>query len=252
MGISWLRAFAAGVLAAGFALPAVAEEPGCRIPDGFFADEPVLGATPVALARGQRVEMVALGGASTAGHAAGKPDLAWPARLAAALSARFPAASVTVANGGVARQTAAEMRGRLERDAIAPRPMLVVWETGTSDAVRGVDPEILRASVQDGIDRLRAAGIEVVLMDMQFSRRSAAIIGFDRYLAVLRDLADANDVPLFHRYDLMREWGESGVLDLDVRGRGRRRALAVRLYDCIGNALADLIAQGAPRPKAGN
>ena len=50
--------------------------------------------------------MVVLGGASTRSQAAGSPDLAWPARLAVALTSRFPAARVQVDNRAVARQTA--------------------------------------------------------------------------------------------------------------------------------------------------
>jgi len=193
---------------------------------------------------------VTIGGASTLGQAAGSPDLAWPARLAVALTSRFPAARVTVLNRAVARQTTQEMAARLDRDVIALKPTLVIWETGTTDAVRGTEIDELRQTIQDGIDRLRASGAEVVLMDMQFSRHTHAIINFDRYENVLREVSDANDVPLFRRHDIMHYWAESGLFDLMTSDNAKLHLLASRLYDCIGRAMADFITRGVhPGPR---
>ena len=176
---------------------------------------------------------MAIGGASTLGHAAGSPDLAWPARLAVALTSRFPAARVTVDNRAVARQTTQEMAARLDREVIALKPMLVIWETGTTDAVRGTELDEFRQTIQAGIDRLRASGAEVVFMDMQFSRHTHAVINFDRYESVLREVTDANDVPLFRRHDIMHHWAESGLFDLMTADHDKlrlRRLTPVRLY----------------------
>ena len=66
---------------------------------------------------------------------------------------------------------------------IALKPLLVIWETGTTDAVRGTELDELRQTIQDGIDRLRQSGAEVAFMDMRFSRHTHAMINFDRYEA---------------------------------------------------------------------
>jgi lysophospholipase L1-like esterase len=240
----------------------------CPVPASFYDSEPTVPRTAVAIARGQTMSIVAIGGASTLGGAAGSPDLAWPARLAVALTSRFPAARVTVDNRGVARETAQEMVARLNREAIAPKPTvviyqypelgndmlwnevialkptLVIWETGTTDAVRGTDVDEFRQTIQAGIDRLRAAEVEVVLMDMQFSRRTHAVIKFERYESVLREVTDANNVPLFRRHDIMHHWEEIGVLDLRTGDPTKFRLIAARLYDCIGRAVADFITRG--------
>ena len=162
-----------------------------------------------------------------------------------ALTSRFPAARVKVDNRAVARQTAQEMASRLDREVIALKPTLVIWETGTTDAVRGTDLDEFRQTLQAGIDRLRASGVEVVLMDMQFSRQTHAVINFDRYESVLREVTDANDVPLFRRHDIMRHWAESGLFDLMTADHDKLRLVASRLYDCIGRAVADFITRGA-------
>ena len=71
--------------------------------------------------------------------------------------------------------------------------------------------------MQAGINELRAAGTEVVLMNMQFSRETDAMIHFGPYLIAMRELAEANDVPLFRRRGIMRHWAESDLLDLRAR-----------------------------------
>jgi acyl-CoA thioesterase-1 len=241
--IGLIAAAGIGLLAPPGAAPAQGQD--CAVPAGFYDAEPTLPKTAAAIASGQTVSIVAIGGASTLGRAAGSPDLAWPARLAAALTGRFPAARVTVDNRAVARQTAQEMASRQDRVVIALKPTLVIWETGTTDAVRGTELDEFRQTLQAGIDLLRASGAEVVLMDPQFSRQTNAVINFDRYESVLREVTDANEVPLFRRHDLMRHWAESGLFDLMSADHDKLPLIASRLYDCIGRAVADFISRGA-------
>ena len=117
------------------------------------------------------------------------------------------------------------------------------------EAVRGTNVDEFRQTVQSGIDKLRAAGAEVVLMNMQFSRATEAVIHFEPYLVALRELADVNDVPLFHRHGIMRHWAESGALDLRTGDGAKGRELAAKLYDCIGRGMADLVTRGIPAAK---
>jgi hypothetical protein len=228
---------------------ALSQEQECSVPESFYAFEPPLTKTAKALAEGREVVIVALGGASTIGRAAGGTGFAWPARLAAALAGRFPSARVKVVNLAVARQTAKEAADRLARDVLPLKPKLVIWETGTMEAVQGSDVEEFRDTVQIGIDALRTTGIEVVLMNMQFSRATDTMIHFGPYLIAMRQLKDANDVPLFRRYGIMRHWAESGLLDLKVRDGERSRQLAAKLYDCIGRAMADFVSRGVTTAK---
>jgi len=87
------------------------------------------------------------------------------------------------------------------------------------------------------------------LMNMQFSHETDAMIHFQPYLIAMRELADANDVPVFRRHGIMRHWAESGLLDLRVRDDEKRRQLAAKLYDCIGHAMADFVTRGLPAGK---
>ena len=229
---------------------ALDQERECPVPERFYTSQPALTKTAKALADGREVVIAALGGASTVGLAAGKPGLAWPARLGSTLSVRFPSARTKVVNLAVARQTAKGMAERLDRDVIPLKPALVIWETGTMEAVRGTDVDEFRETVQAGIDQLRAAKAEVVLMNMQFSRDTDAMIHFGPYLVAMRELAETNDVPLFRRRGIMRHWAESDLLDLRARDSEKRRQVAAKLYDCIGRAMADFVTRGVPAANA--
>src|SRR5262245_38977563 len=230
-------------------ITAVAQERECSVPERFYTFEPPLTKTAKALAGRRPVVIAALGGASTMGVAAGGLELAWPARLASALGERLPSARTKVINLAVGRQTAKAGVERLERDVLPLKPTLVIWETGTMEAVRGADVDEFRQTVQNGIDKIRAAGAEVMLMNMQFSRTTEAVIHFEPYLVAMQQLADANDVPLFRRHGIMRHWAESGSLNLRAGDGEQGRELAQKLYDCIGRAMADLLTRSMPAAK---
>jgi acyl-CoA thioesterase-1 len=115
---------------------------------------------------------------------------------------------------------------------------------GTSGGSSGSERD-LRLDFFRGIDRLRASGAEVVLMDPRFSRQTHAVINFDRYESILREVTDANEVPLFRRHDIMRHWAESGLFDLMTADHDNLPLIASRLYDRIGRAVADFISRGA-------
>jgi lysophospholipase L1-like esterase len=236
---------------------AFGQEQECSVPESFYTFEPPPTKTAKALADGREVVIAVLGGSSTLGLAAGGASLAWPARLAAALTGRFPSARIKLVNLAVARQTAKAAEDRLARDVLPLKPTLVIWETGTMEAVHGSDVDEFRETVQAGIDALRATGAEVVLMNMQFSRATEAMIHFVPYLIAMRQLADANDVPLFRRHGIMRHWAENGLLDPRIRDGEKSRQLAAKLYDCLGRAMADFVTRGisigkpAPSPESG-
>lgn len=214
----------------------------CSIPAESFLFEPMLPRTVAALSAGEAIKVVAIGSASTEGRAAGGPEHAWPQQLGTALSKRYPAAEISVVNLGKARQSAADMAARFEKEVIPLAPLLVVWQTGTVDAVQSVDPAEFRATLQSGFARLKAVS-EVVVMDPQFSRRANTMIDFAPYESVIREVADANDVPLFPRRELMRHWLESGEIVYSAKTKEERRAIARRVYGCVGHALAAFIAR---------
>ncbi len=240
--------FAALAVWCGTAGAASTAPPACAIPAHMFDYVPYVPRILAALEKDRPVTIVAIGGASTKGRAAGQGNYAWPARLEQALSARFPKARINVVNRGVARNTAAQMAARFDRDVLALRPDLVIWETGTNDAVGGTDIDSFWQALQTGVERLRAAVPEVMLMSPQFSRRSESVVNFNRYIRIMHEIADLNELPLFPRHDIMRDWAENDVFDYAITGREQRRELAIQVYGCIGNGVAAMIVRRPPVP----
>ena len=212
----------------------------CDVPDELMQFDDKLPHLAERLRAADPVKIVAIGGASTTGLAAGSSDLAYPHRLQEILARSYPS-PITVVNRGVPRQTARQMFERFPTDVIPEDPVLVIWETGTTDAVRGVDADDFAATLQAGIDEFKARGIDVMLVDMQFSHSTATVIDFERYLNALHRVGDVNDVNVFPRFEMMRYWSEQNVFNFDGVAKGERAGLAAKVYECIAGKLAEAI-----------
>jgi acyl-CoA thioesterase-1 len=213
----------------------------CSVPAELVTNDARLPLLGDQLKQHKPVTIVAIGGSSTAGAAAQSPDLAYPERLGAELARRYPGTPVKVVNKGVPRETAQEMVDRFTRDVFPQDPVLAIWETGTTEAVRGMDVEEFAGALDAGIAALRAHHIEVMLVDMQYSRRTASVIGFDRYIEAMRRFAEVDEVYLFRRFDIMKFWSESGAFNFEDVPKSERASLAAAAYDCLALRLADAI-----------
>jgi hypothetical protein len=233
----------AGAVAATLAMPPAgrAEGNGCEVPPELLEISVKLPHLAARLHAREPVNIVAIGGASTNGAAAGAPDLAYPHRLQLALAAFYPDVPISVINKGVPRQTAQQMVERFPTDVIAENPILVVWEAGISDAVRGVEIDDLAAALQAGIDEVKNRAIDIILVDMQFSRRTSTVIDFEQYLDTIHRIGDLNEVYVFPRFAMMRYWSEQNMFNVDEVAAEERARLAAKIYECIGRSLAHAI-----------
>ena len=229
------------LLLAAAAAPAAAAPADCSIPEDLSRVDHKLPVLRAALQAKKPVRIVAIGGGSTAGAAAGSADLAYPHRLQERLAEMFPSVPIAVVNKGVQRQSAKEMLQRFDADVFAEHPVLVIWEAGTHEAVRGMDADDLALVLQHGVGKLRAHGIDIVLIDMQFSRTTESLIDFEIYLRTMHRVGEVNEVYVFPRYAIMRYWSEQHVFNFDVVDDKDRAKLAADVYRCLGGKLADAI-----------
>ncbi len=220
-------------------LPAKCEVPADIIPETF-----ALPHAARSYKQEHRLKIVALGSSSTLGLGASDAQAAWPARLEAALAARFPGVEVRVVNHGVARQSAEQMLNRLDTDVLAEKPALVIWESGTAEAVRGGDVDEFIDALLKGVDRMTAAGMDVMLMDTQYSRTTAQLINFQPYLAAVEQVAGMRGLPRFPRYGIMRYWVDNERFVFAGKSGSEARKMADEVYDCLGRLLAAAIASG--------
>ena len=170
-----LRGLARGALVAAtlLALPTAVLAYADLLPDSFDLSALGLG-TPTAdlphvarqIAAGEPLRIVAFGSSSTEGIGASSPAAAYPARLEVALKGALPhlAGGVTVLNRGIGGEHTDDMLRRLDRDVLQAKPQLVIWQTGSNDALRGVTLEHFREATIATVRQMQDAEIDVVLM----------------------------------------------------------------------------------------
>jgi acyl-CoA thioesterase I len=212
-----------------------------RPPPGVSFDDSLLVRTARKLRRDKNVKIVALGSSTTIGSGGSGVMAAWPARLQDELAKQLAGVNVMVANKGKMRQSAQDMLQRITGDVLSEKPDIVVWETGTNEAVRGVDIEQFTAAMLDGINKMEAAGIEVVMMNSQYSRNTARLINFQPYNDAIGQVAQIRDLLLFPRYEMMQGWVDRGYVSFDGLSQGDAIKIADTVYDCIGKLLAQNI-----------
>jgi GDSL-like Lipase/Acylhydrolase family len=168
---------------------------------------------------------------------------AYPARLEKALADLVPAAAVKVTADVKPRRTAAEMVNGLAKRLAESKPALLIWQTGTVDAMQATDPDQFSQALDRGINMARAAGADVVLVNSQYSPRTESMIALSTYAENMRWVALQHEVPLFDRYDVMKLWADLGTFDLT--GAANKLDMAARVHNCIGWLLADLVTEAA-------
>ncbi len=164
-----------------------------------------------AVAAGIEGVIVALGSSSTEGVMASDSAHTYPAILQSALNKALPAAHFAVINRGIGGQDAPEEFARLDADAIALRPQLVIWQVGANGAMRNADPAVFHRTVEEGVNRLIDAGIDVILMDNQ---RSPKILAATEHIILedsLAHVARETGASLFSRSHLMDAWSDEGA-----------------------------------------
>jgi hypothetical protein len=230
----------AGLLAAA---PARADDaaPACDVPSYLLTTESALPKVADALKTGHPLDILVVGSRSSTINTS--DGSAYPGRLQAVLRERLPSVAVNVSVELQVKKTAEEVAAGLVKLVEGKRPTLVIWQTGTYDAMRSIDPDDFRGAVDEGVAALQNAGTDVILMNLQYSPRTETMISAPPYLDNMRVVAQQHDVPLFDRFAIMRHWNEAGDFDLFSASHGLE--LAKRVHDCLGRALSKFVIDAA-------
>lgn len=224
----------------------------CGAPDEFITGDGTLAQLGAAIAAGGPVDILAVGSATTVGAVSAKDQQptateggAFPVQMVRALNAAMPAVRFSVTVRGGRGMTAEDMLPLIDAALKQQHFPLVLWQTGTVEAVRGLRPDGLLEVLRTGADRVRDAGADLVLVDPQFSRFLRANTDVDSYEEVLNQVATMPGIALFRRFDLMRTWADDGGIDLERTPKADRDKALDRLNMCLGQALARFVLSGA-------
>jgi hypothetical protein len=230
---------AAMTLASGAA--AAAEE--CAVPDSLIASDNGLARVAQQIKERHQLDISVVGTGSSTLPGPDGAQFAYPARLEAALKLKLAGTAVKVTAHVASRQTTAQMAAALQKILADDKPTLVIWQAGTFDALSGVEPDTFSANLVTGVAAINAAGADVVLLDMQYSPHTAAMLDVSAYADVMRWVAQEHGAVLFDRLAIMRHWNEEGVFDLYAATK--KYDMARKVHDCIGRALAFQIVNAA-------
>jgi lysophospholipase L1-like esterase len=214
----------------------------CEVPAYLLTSESALPKVAEAVKSGRSLDILVVGSRSSTINSSDGAG-AYPGRLQAVLRDRLPAITVNVSVEIQAKKTAEETAAGLAKLVEDKKPTLVIWQTGTVDAMRSVDPDDFRVAVDDGVAALQTAGADVILMNLQYSPRTETMISAPPYLDNMRVVAQQHDVPLFDRFAIMRQWNDTGDFDLFNASPGLD--LAKRVHNCLGRALSTFLIDAA-------
>ncbi|MEZ2148258.1 SGNH/GDSL hydrolase family protein [Bradyrhizobium sp. DN5] len=214
----------------------------CELPPYLLTSESQLPKVADAVKAGKPLEILVIGSRSTT--IPSSESSSYPARMEVSLKDKLPPpgavhVSVEIQSKRTAQETAATFVKLME----AKTPTLVIWQTGTVDAIRSIDPDEFRSAVTEGVTALQKTGADVVLMNLQYSPRTETMIAAQPFLDNMRVVAQEHDIPLFDRFAIMRQWNDQGQFDLFNPSRGPE--LAKQVHDCLGRALAQFVIDAA-------
>ncbi len=172
-------------------------------------------------------------------------ERAFPLQMAKELRGTIPGLDIKMTVRGGRNLLATDMLELLRSELAAHHYDLVLWQTGTVEAVRNVPPGEFGQTLSDGAEAVADAGANLVLIDPQFSRFLQTSSNVEPYEQALQQVAAMPGVVLFHRYDLMHAWAHEGQIDLERTQRSDRQKVIETLHACLGKHLARLIVDSA-------
>ena len=235
----------------GLMLPARAQAPasGCNV-----SVDQVRLANPLTrfaqkLASGEPITIVAIGSSSTAGAGASSTATSYPSRLAVELKQHFPTHSITVLNRGVNGEEVDDMLKRFDKDVVAAKPDLVLWQLRhqfghpRSDVHR---PRHLRSAMAS--NKIRAIGADVVLIDPQFAPKVIVKADVGDMVELIATTAKAGRCRPVPRFDVMKHWREVDHMAFETFVSPDGLHMNDWSYACMAKGLSMAIAEAAQRP----
>ncbi len=240
-----------GTMLAGSALAAepVAIPAQCAAPEDAVGATEALPRVAALLRPGAVLDVLVVGSAPMFGRsppALRTPGVvAFPWRMAEALQAAVPGLTVNITVRGGRGATAGEMADMI-RDALTTKPYaLLLWQTGTVEAVQNLPPDDFTQALMEGVGAATQKGADVVLVDPQYSRFLQAHADVEPYEQALEGVAAMPGVELLHRFELMHHWIDGGQIDLENAEETERRPILDLLHRCLGAYLARMVLTGA-------
>ncbi len=101
------------------------------------------------------------------------------------------------------------MLKRFDTAVIANKPDLLLWQLGTNSLIRDHALGARGASIREGLNKVRAIGADVVLIDPQYAPKVIAKPQAAQMVEFISATAKQENVALFRRFEVMKQWATS-------------------------------------------
>jgi len=194
------------------------------------------------------ITIVAVGSSSTAGAGASSPAATYPARLEALLTERAAGAMpIAVLNRGVGGEEIRDMLARFDRDVIAAKPDLVLWQLGTNTVLHNHQINGNGGLLAGELAALKRTGADVVLINPQYAPKVLAHPDIANMVELISASAKTSNVELFDRFAVMKYWRESRGMPFEAFLSPDLLHMNDWGYDCVAQLLANAITDAATR-----
>jgi hypothetical protein len=235
------KAIGAALLPLLFSTGMTIAQDNCAVPDSYIEPYFKTAKAAVTLRTTKNLEILVLSSTPSQTRMGDKLR-SYPTFLEAALKERLPDYNIRVTIHAEPRKSITEILAAIPKVLADVKPTLVVWQTGTVEAIRGVDPDKYERKLEAGIETIRKADADVLLINPQFSPRTLIMNDSGALNERIRRVSSYADVPLFSRYDIMRYWHENDAFDLSsLKNDGSYEAV----HRCLGRLLAEYISRAA-------
>ncbi|PJI39003.1 SGNH/GDSL hydrolase family protein [Ferrovibrio sp.] len=219
----------------------------CNVPGDMLYTEQAMPRVARKLAASQPLRIVVLGSSSSLQNAKGLPR-SYAAGLHDALAVRLDGAQLQIENLSQRTLTAAQMADIIQ-SLPSKQPDLVIWQTGNVDAAQKVDINSFSEALKDGLAHLQSYGADILLVAPQYRLRLSVMVDVGPYNNVMQQIASAEDVVLFPRFEIMRHWAEEDRFDSRTADQAKQMHEAEAQNRCLANQMADMIAAAARKTR---
>jgi acyl-CoA thioesterase-1 len=220
---------------------AAAQTDRCEAPDAYI--EPYYKAAKAALAlRNNKSLDILIVSSAPSQTRMGDKLRSYPMFLETSLKERLPNYEIRVAVHAEPRKTIKGILAALPQALEKHNPALVILQTGTVEAIAGVDPDKYERKLEQAIALIRKSGADAILINPQFSPRTSFVTNSGALNERIRRVSSYSDVSLFSRYDIMRHWSENDAFDFTaLKNDGSYEAV----HRCLGRILAEFVSRAA-------
>lgn len=220
----------------------------CVVPEALLFNEQPMPRVAQRVKSGEPLRVVVLGSSSSLQTGKGLPR-SYAAGLPEALNRHFAGLPLQVENLSERTLSAPQMAALIAQRIPALKPDLVIWQTGNVDAAQKIEIDSFAEALNSGLQNLQAVGIDTLLVSPQYRQRLSVMVDVEPYNLAMAQIAAAEDVVLFRRFEMMRHWGENETFDFrGDQAQQMREAEAQNrcLAEHIATVIADAVRLAAP------